>query len=171
MGTAKKVFHCTAADSQSTNVAPVFTIQGTNFPIKGCDCNGGTTDSTMFFVLPGNTYASGTFDFEIYFMADTATTGQTKWGAAIAAITPAVGAGGQDLSTKAYGTETTGTLTHPGSPARVIQKITLSGVSANSAATGDMLSIRLRRLASDTTNDNLSGSVYMLFAVGTYTSV
>jgi len=34
-----------------------------------------------------------------------------------------------------------------------------------------MLSIRIRRLASDTVNDNLSGSVYMIYTIGTFTSV
>jgi hypothetical protein len=169
MGTTVKPFTADEANFQAANVAPVFTIQGTNGPVRGCDCNGGTTDSTMFFVLDGATYASGTFTVDIYYFADTATTGQVKWGAAFGANT--ANSSTQDVTTDTFATETTGTLTHPGTTARREQKITLSSVSADSGATGDTFNIRVRRLASDTVNDNLSGSVYMTRIKVTYTSV
>src|SRR4051812_4281301 len=104
MGTTVKPFTADEANFQAANVAPVFTIQGTNSPVRGCDCNGGTTDSTMFFVMSGAIYASGTFTVAIYYLADTATTGQVKWGAAFGANTANTST--QDVTTDSFATET-----------------------------------------------------------------
>jgi hypothetical protein len=143
------------------------TFQGTSFPVETLAFDSAANEAA-FWKVSGANYGSGTYSVDLHFYADTATTGDTKWDVAFAAITPDVDT--QDVETKALNTATTGTKTHPGTVGQRLQKLSITGVSADSAAVGDAIWIRIRRLGADAA-DTMTGDALLVHAYVSYSDV
>jgi hypothetical protein len=99
------------------------------------------------FVLTG--YTSGNLTLDIFWFADTATSGDIVWGGAIACITPDTDT--QDVTTDSLATENTVTDTQLGTTARRLQKCTVTISNLDGAADGDEVVLRIRRLSAGNT--------------------
>lgn len=103
-------------------------------------------------------YGSGNLTVDIFWVADTATSGNVVWGAAIAAVTPDVDSG--SLQSKAFATEATVTDTHLGTNARRLHKATITISSLDSLAADDEVFLRIRRLGGDA-SDTMVGDALL----------
>lgn len=146
-------------------------VEGTNFPVQSWAFDGGATDNIIYTKITLLAYGSGDLTFNIHWQGDTATTGDVKWGIALAAITPNTDT--QDVETKSFATATTVVDTHLGTTAKRAHDIaiTVTGASLDSVANGDELWIKLYRVASDTANDTMAGYAKLLCAHMSYSDV
>lgn len=140
----------------STNGAQHSVVAGTNFPVRGVAFDGGSTDETIYFHLGKlANYGSGNLTLSIEWYADTASSGNVVWGAAIAAITPNTDT--QDVETKAFATANTQQDTHLGTTVQRMHNVDLTISNLDSLANNDDVWLQLYRDASDTTNDTMTG--------------
>jgi hypothetical protein len=140
----------------TTNGAQHKIVDGTNFPVHSLAFDGGSVDETVFFqlgMLPN--YGAGNLTLAIHWYADTATSGNVVWGAAIAVITPNTDT--QDVETKAFATANTQQDSHLGTTGQRLHTIDLVISNLDALAAGDAVWLKLYRDASDTTNDTMAG--------------
>lgn len=135
----------------TTNPAAPTQPQGTNFPVPGLAFDQ-TTQETAFFYFQALLYGSGNVTVEVQWYALTATTGTVIFGASLAAITPDTDT--QNIETKAFATENTGTDTHLGTTAKRLMRCIITVTNLDSLAAADWVCLRLRRDISDTMADD-----------------
>jgi hypothetical protein len=141
------------AEFPTSNPATPVLFQGTNFPVSGLAFDT-STQETCFFKLPGWLYGSGTITVRIEWYADTATSGGVTFGASIAAITPNTDT--QDIETKAFATENTGSDTHLGTTGQRLHTFDITVSNLDSIAADDAVWLRLRRVPADA-GDTMTG--------------
>jgi hypothetical protein len=145
----------------STNGAQHKVVDGTNFPVRSLAFDGGSTDETVYFQLGEITsYGSGNLTLRIHWEADTASSGNVVWGAAIAAITPNTDT--QDIETKAFAADQTQQDSHLGTTGQRAHSVDLTISNLDSLANGDIVWLKLFRDASDTTNDTMAGDAQVV---------
>lgn len=151
----------------ATNGAQHIVNAGTNFPPRGLAFDGGSTDETVFFFLGKiSNYGSGNLTLSIGWYADTASSGNVVWGAAIAAITPNTDT--QDVETKAFAADQTQQDTHLGTTGQRDHEVDLTISNLDSLANGDHVWLKLFRDASDTVNDTMTGDAIVFSLRLTY---
>jgi hypothetical protein len=131
-------------------------IAGSNFPVDALafDASANEACATRFKI---KNYGSGNITAIVTWCADSATSGDVVWGAAIAAITPETDT--QDISTDAFATENTVTDTHLGTTARREMNATITISNLDSVAANDLVVLRIRRLSSGNT---MTGDAWLL---------
>lgn len=146
MGTTRIPLDVGSALFPSSNPAAPVLNQGTNFPVPGLAFDASTQESA-FWLLRAANYGSGNLTLNFLWYADTASSGDVKFDAAIAAITP--DADTQDVETKSFATATTVTDSHLGTTGQRVHQASITISNLDSLASGDMLALRLRRVAAD----------------------
>lgn len=147
----------------SNPAAPVQNA-GTNFPVPGLAFDT-STQETAYFRLPAINYGSGNVSVEVQWYADTASSGGVTFGASLAAITPNTDS--QDVETKAFATENTASDTHLGTTGQRLHSFSITVSNLDSLATGDDLTLRLRRVPSDG-SDTMTGDCIVTRVIVSY---
>ena len=129
---------------------------GSNFPSAILMFDGGSSDEEAYFKFQARGYpGAGNLTLDIYWRADTATSGNIVFGAQVAAITPNTDS--QDVLTKAFATAQTQQDTHLGTTAKRLHQVALTISNLDSLANDDIVWLKFYRDASDTVNDTLAG--------------
>ncbi len=130
----------------SSNGAQFKVIDGSAFPVTSLAFDGATAES-VFSVFRVVTYGSGNLTLTLNWYADSGTSGDVIWGAAIACITP--DSDSQDIETKTLATETTVTDSHLGTTAQRLHTCAITISNLDSIASGDFVALKLQRRAAD----------------------
>src|SRR5690554_6479970 len=132
MATVKIALHPRAAIPASSNGAQHKVVDGTNFPVPSLAFDASTEES-VFFTFRAASYGSGNLTLTLNWYADTASSGDVVFGAAIAAITPNTDS--QDIETKAFATAQTVTDSRIGTTGKRLHEcaITISNLDSIAA--------------------------------------
>lgn len=133
-------------------------IAGTNFPVVGLYYDA-AADEAAFWPWVATNYGSGNLTCTIYWYADTASSGDTVWGAAISAITTNTDT--QDVETDGLATENTATDTHLGTTGQRLHNIDVTISNLDSIASGDFIHLRVRRVGSSG-SDTMTGDAALV---------
>lgn len=148
----------------ATNFPQYLKNNGTNFPIS-CLAYDAATKETIFFKLHATSYGSGNLTLQIFWYADTASSGDIIWGVQIAAITPDTDT--QDVETKAFATANTVTDTHLGTTGQRLHQCTITISNLDSIASGDIVWLALYRDAA-AGGDTMAGDAMLIEALLSY---
>jgi len=139
-------------------------VAGTNFPVTGLAYDA-AADEAAHWKFEAISYGSGNLTLDVEWYADSASTGDVVWGAAIAAITPDTDT--QDVETKAFATENTVTDSHLGTTGQRLHRATITISNLDSLAARDDVWIRIRRVGSSG-SDTMTGDAILALAVLSY---
>jgi hypothetical protein len=153
MGTVTHIFEAGDAKFPTSNPAAPSLVQGTNFPVGGLAFDA-TTQEAAFFDFPAIDYGSGNVTVTVEWYADTASANGIVFGASLAAVTPNTDS--QDIETKAFATENTGSDTHLGTTGQRVHSFDITVSNLDSLAAGDDVRLRLRRVPADA-SDTMTG--------------
>ncbi len=137
---------------KATAYAQFKSSTGTNFPVDAWAFDGAVEEDIFVSAMLQN-YGSGNLTLRLTWYADSTTSGDVIWGAAIAAITPDTDT--QDVETKAFATAQTVTDSHLGTTAQRVHQTTLTITNLDSVAANDVIWIRFYRDA-DAAGDTLN---------------
>ena len=126
---------------------------GSNFPVSGLAFDA-ASDEAAFWNFIATNYGSGNLTLEIYWYADTASSGDVIWDASIAAITPNTDS--QDIETKSLATINSVTDSHLGTTGQREHSCSITISNLDSLANGDHVWLRLNRDANNA-SDTMSG--------------
>ena len=156
MGTVTHEFFPSSAQPlASTNYPALLNKAGSAFPQEVLAFDA-TTDESCFFKFNATNYGSGDLTLRIRWYADTGSSANVVWGAAIAAITPNTDT--QDAETKAFGTANTVQDTHLGTTAQRLHEAVITITNTDSIAAGDEVALKLYRDADGTAaTDDFAG--------------
>lgn len=139
---------------------------GTNFPVSGLAYDA-TTDEAAFWRLVALSYGSGNLTLDLYWYADSASSGNVVWEAQISAITPNTDT--QDVETDGLATLNSVQDTHLGTTGQRVHSCTITISNLDSIAAGDVVHLRIARDANGTNaTDDLTGDAILLGAVLSY---
>ncbi len=151
MATASQTLEPEAAEFLASTF-PALVRNGTNIPIAALAYDA-ATDEAAFWKLDVAQYGSGNLTVTIFWYADSGTSGDVVWGAALCALTP--NSDTQDIETDSLATENTATDSHLGTTAQRLHSVDITVSNLDSLAQGDAAFLRVRRLGtngSDTLN-------------------
>jgi len=131
---------------------------GTSFPVEGLAFDASSQENA-YFPRCATSYGSGNLTLEIDWYADTASSGDVVWGAALAAITPDTDT--QDAEMKAFATAQTVTDSHLGTTGQRVHRASLTISNLDSLATGDRVWLKLYRDAASG-SDTMSGDAIVV---------
>lgn len=137
----------------ASNYAQIGVVAGTNFPVLSLLFDA-STDESIYFTFPAVRYGSGNLTVDVLWYADSASSGDVVWGAALAAITPNTDS--QDVETKAFATANTVTDSHLGTTNQRLHLASITVSNLDSVAAGDWCVLRLYRDA-DSGSDTMTG--------------
>jgi hypothetical protein len=144
----------------AANFPQLSKVNGSNFPVAGLAYDA-TTEEAAFWKFIATNYGSGNLTLTVYWYADTATSGDVIWGAAIAAITPNTDT--QDVETDGLATANTVTDSHLGTTGQRVHSADITISNLDSLANGDLVFIRIYRDA-DAGGDTMTGDAILLAA-------
>lgn len=140
------------------STAPTFAKAGTNFPVRSLKFDAAADEAGFWaFKMPAD-YVSDPRLVLIWY-ADTATSGVVRWGGSVAAITPNTDT--QDVEADSLAAETTADDTHLGTTAQRLHEIEIDLANLDSAAAGDMIFVRVRRVGSHA-SDTMAGDAQLV---------
>lgn len=118
-----------------------------------------SNEYTVFVAVIPSHYSGGGLTFKLSWMAASATSNDTKWGVCIERDN----ANNHDLDSDNFATEQTATGTANGTSGKLTETtITVSsGANMDSAAAGDPIRVKVRRLATDG-SDTMSGDAQLV---------
>lgn len=134
-------------------------ITGTNFPIPVLAFDAATEENAYTRAFVANNYGSGNWTVTFFWEADTATSGDVIFGAALAAVTANTDSGGYE--SKAFATAQTVTDTHLGTNADRLMSAGLTLSNLDSVASGDVCVLRVYRDA-DAGGDTMAGDAFLV---------
>lgn len=137
---------------------------GTNFPVSGLAFDA-ATDEAAFWKFRAVDYTSGNLTLDLFWYADTATSGNIVWDAQIAAITPETDT--QDVETKAFATANSVTDSHLGTTGQRLHKATITISNLDSLAADDIVWLRINRDANNA-SDTMAGDAILTLAQLSY---
>lgn len=141
-------------------------VNGTNFPVSHLAYDpSAATDEEAFWKFRAIGYTSGNLTLDIYWYADTATSGDVIWVGRIAAITPNTDT--QDVETKAFATANTVTDTHLGTTGQRLHQATITISNLDSLAVDDLVWIGIAR-DGNAAGDTMTGDALLALAVVSY---
>lgn len=133
-------------------------VAGTNFPVRCLDFDA-ATDETTYFAFEALSYGSGNITAKVQWYADTASSGDVVWAAALAAITPNTDS--TDIETKSFATASTVTDSHLGTTGQRLHEAEITISNLDSVATGDWCMLQLYRDA-DNGSDTMAGDACLV---------
>lgn len=134
-------------------------VAGTNFPISCLGYNDTTVQDVFFKFFP-STYSSGNLTLTIeWYSATGQTSGAVVWGASLCCIAPGAA---QSVETATFATQDKATTTVNGTAKGLTQTI-VTITDLNSIAAGDLVWLRLERVANDA-GDTMTGDANMIFS-------
>jgi hypothetical protein len=140
-------------------------VNGTNVPVASLAYDAAATEYGFWKWAPFQ-YGSGNITCDLFWYADTATSGVVRWEVALAAITPDVDT--QDVETKALATALTVDDTHLGTVGQRLHRASVAISNLDSVAAGDECWLRVGRIggnAADTmAGDALLSSVRLSYS-------
>lgn len=138
----------------TSNGAAWKSVDGSNFPVEGWAFDA-STQETIYARIPALGYTTGNPTFTLsWYTPGGATSGGVTFGISFAAIT--ANTDSQDVETKAFATEVTGSDTHLGTTSKRLHNFTIAVSNLDSLAADDELWIRVRRVPADA-SDTMSG--------------
>lgn len=139
---------------------------GTNFAVAGLAYDATTQESAYWsFVAIG--YGSGDLTLDIYWYADTATSGNIVWESQLACI--AANTDTTDVETKTPGALNYVQDTHLGTTGQRLHKCTITITNKDSIASGSMCWLKIARDADGTSaTDDMTGDGILVQAVLSY---
>lgn len=141
-------------------------VNGTNFPVSGLAYDA-ATDEAAFWKFRAVGYTSGNLTLDLYWYADTASTGNVVWEAQIAAITPNTDT--QDVETDGLATLNFAQDTHLGTTGQRLHHVAITISNLDSLAADDIVWIRIARDANGTNaTDDMAGDAILALAVLSY---
>lgn len=153
----------------ATNFPQFTKINGTSFPVSGLAYDA-STDESAFWRFVAKNYASGNVSVEIYWYADSASSGNVIWEAQLSAITP--DADSQDIETDGLATLNFVSDAHIGTTGQRLHKATIAISNLDSLADGDVVTLRLARDANGTSGtDDMTGDAIVVAVNVSYLSV
>lgn len=155
-----------AAAQFLSSAFPGLVKNGTNFPVAGLAYDA-ATEEAAFWSFRAVNYASGNVTVDVYWYADTASSGDVVWAAQLAAITP--NSDTQDVETKSLATANTATDTHLGTTGQRLHQIAITVSNLDSVAADDWVWIRLARQAA-AGGDTMTGDAILVGATVSYLS-
>lgn len=164
MATVKQMFSPRDLIPASTNGGQHDVAAGTNFPVPVMWFDA-TTEESAYLYFQAENYGSGNLTLNYKWYADTASSGDVIWGAAIAAITPNTDS--QDIETKAFATAQTVTDSHIGTTGQRLHSVDLTISNLDSIAAGDWVAVRVYRDA-DAAGDTMAGDAGLVGLVLSY---
>lgn len=164
MATVKQEFRPRDFIPADTNYPTLDLVSGTNFPVEYLDFDA-TTEETAFLNFTALNYGSGNLTLTIVWVADTASSGDVIWGAALAAITPNTDT--QDIETKAFATAQTVTDTHLGTTGQRVHSCDLTISNLDSLAANDECILKVYRDA-DAGGDTMTGDASIRAVILSY---
>lgn len=164
MATTRQVLTPGDASFPTSNPAAPTEVQGTNFPVPGLAFDA-TTQETAFFRFPLLSYGSGNITVTVDWYADSASANGITFGASIACITQNTDT--TDIETKAFATENTASDTHLGTTGQRLHTFDITVSNLDSAASGDDVTLRLRRVPADG-SDTMTGDAIVTRVVVSY---
>jgi hypothetical protein len=132
-------------------------VAGTNFPVEGWAFDA-AADEAIFFQFRILKYGSGNITAKLAWYADTASSGDVVWGAALSAIT--LNTDTQDVETDGLATENTATDSHLGTTGQREHEVSITISNLDSVADGDMVRLRIRRVGSSG-SDTMTGDAIL----------
>lgn len=153
MATVYQVFSPEQAVFPAITFPAYIKVAGSNFPVTSLAYDA-ATDEAAFFKFIAQNYGSGNLTLDIYWYADTGSTGVVRWGASIAAITSDTDT--QDVETDSLTTENTVDDTHLGTTNQRLHTASVTISNLDSIANGDWVILRVRRVGSNAA-DTMSG--------------
>ena len=142
-----------------------FFANGSAYPVMGYAFDA-ATEEAVFYTFKAKSYGSGNLTLEVEWYADTASSGNVVWGAAIAAITPNTDT--QDIETDALATANTVIDAHLGTTGQRLHTTSITISNLDSLAADDYVTIRVYRDADDGTNDTMTGDAILVGLTITY---
>ena len=133
-------------------------VAGTNFPVRCLDFDA-AADETTYYQFQALAYGSGNITCRVQWYADTASSGDVVWAAALAAITPNTDT--TDIETKAFATADTVTDSHLGTTNQRLHEAVITISNLDSIAAGDWCILRLFRDA-DNGADTMTGDACLV---------
>jgi hypothetical protein len=164
MATVRHIFEAGDAKFPTSNPAAPSMVQGTNFPVSGLAFDA-TTQETAFFDFPAISYGTGNVTVTVDWYADTASANGIVFGASLAAVTQNTDS--QDIETKAFATENTGSDTHLGTTGQRLHTFDITVSNLDSLASGDDCRLRLRRVPADG-SDTMTGDCIVTRVIVSY---
>jgi hypothetical protein len=134
-------------------------IYGSSYPVTGLFYDA-ATDEAAFWRFVATSYGSGNIDVDLYWYADTASSGNVVWGAAISAIT--ANTDSQDIETDALATENTVTDSHLATVNQRLHQATVTVSNLDSLAADDVVTLRVRRVGSNG-SDTMTGDAALVY--------
>lgn len=126
---------------------------GTTIPVRGLAFDASTLEA-CFFVFRAISYGSGNLTLAVDWYADTASSGDVVWGAAIAAITP--DSDSQDIETDSLATASTVTDSHLGTVGQRLHRASITISNLDSLAADDYVALQFYRDAANG-SDTMTG--------------
>lgn len=149
----------------SSNGGRFKAVAGTNFPVLGTYFDA-STQQTVYVFFRAMSYGSGNLTLTLNWYADTASSGDVIWGAAIAAITPDTDT--QDIEVnKAFDTATTVTDSHLGTTGQRVHTCAITISNLDSLAANDYVALKLYRDAANG-SDTMTGDAIIVMAELSY---
>lgn len=139
-------------------------VNGTNFPVTSLKYDA-AADEAAFWKFPALNYGSGNLTVDILWYADSASSGDVIFGAAISAITPNTDT--QNIETDGLATENTVTDTHLGTTGQRVHLCSITVSNLDSLANLDLVHMRIRRIGSNG-SDTMTGDAQILLVVVSY---
>lgn len=140
---------------------------GTSFPVSGLAFDA-ASDEAAFWKFLADNYGSGNLTIDIFWYADTATSGDVVWEAQLAAITPDTDS--QDIETKALATLNNVTDSHLGTVGQRVHKASITLSNLDSIAAGDLCHLRIARDANNVA-DTMTGDAIITAIEVSYSDV
>lgn len=147
MATVVHVFGPRDALYPASNYAQFKSVAGTNFPVESLAFDASTSE-TVYFLFRAVSYGSGNLTIRIRWYADTASSGDVIFLAALACITANTDT--QDIETKAFGSTNSATDSHLGTTGQRLHEVTITLSNTDSIAADDWCVLSLARDISDT---------------------
>lgn len=163
MATVYQEFPPGSAAFPASNFGAPTVTQGTNFPVPALAFDATTSEAAYFFFRAVN-YGSGNLTLDLDWYADSASSGDVGWGAAVAAITPDTDT--QDVETKSFATANTATDSHLGTTGQRLHRATITISNLDSIAAGDWACLKVYRDTS--VGSNMSGDALLTKATLCY---
>lgn len=152
----------------STTFPEFKNISGTNIPVLSLAFDA-ALDEAAFWRIPIVRYGSGNLTCVVYWYADTASSGDIVWEAAIAAITP--DADTQDIETDSLATIQKVTDSHLGTTGQRLHQASITISNLDSLAALDDVAFRIRRLGNSDAADTMTGDALLVRALISYSDV